>query len=189
MNLFTGAILSAVKETIPRGRKRDYITDWNAQLQELHSTARGPREKMESCPTDDNISVYNKPKQNLLDRSSNRRALIGMNTRLPSTWKNLWKLTKLLNGDSPGKSQTVLQSEGDLIDQKEAANCLAKVYQEGSNVKLPRERNCQVRDQLTQLQKQSTSDNCMSQPIIMKEIEASIKQLKCKKAPGPDGHK
>ena len=31
------------------------------------------------------------------------------------------------------------------------------------------------------------SDNCMSQPITMKEIEAAIKQLKCKKAPGPDG--
>ena len=27
----------------------------------------------------------------------------------------------------------------------------------------------------------------MSQPINMKEIEAAIKQLKCKKAPGPDG--
>ena len=54
-----------------------------------------------------------------------------------------------------------------------------------SNVKLPRERACQVREQLTQLQKQPTSDNCMSQLITMKEIEATIKQLKCKKAPGP----
>ena len=39
----------------------------------------------------------------------------------------------------------------------------------------------------TQLQKQPTSENCMSQPITMKEIEVAIKQLKCKKAPGPDG--
>ena len=52
---------------------------------------------------------------------------------------------------------------------------------------IPRERTCQVREQLTQLQKQPTSDNCMSQPITMKDIEAAIKQLKCKKAPGPDG--
>ena len=37
------------------------------------------------------------------------------------------------------------------------------------------------------MQKQPTSDNCMSQPITMKEIEAAIKQLKCKKAPEPDG--
>ena len=80
----------------------------------------------------------------------------------------LLKLTKLLNGDNPGKAQTVLQSEGEVILQKEAANCLAKLYQEESNVELPRERTCQVREQLTQLQKQPTSDNCMSQPITMK---------------------
>ena len=85
------------------------------------------------------------------------------------------------------KAQTILQSEGEPVVQKEAANCLAKLYQEESNVKLPRERTCQVREQLTQLQKQPTSDNCMSQPITTKEIEAAIKQLKCKKAPGPDG--
>ena len=85
------------------------------------------------------------------------------------------------------KTQTVLQSEGELIVQREAANCLAKLYQEESTVKLPRERTCQVREQLTQLQKQPTSDNCMSQPITTKEIEAAIKQLKCKKAAGPDG--
>ena len=71
------------------------------------------------------------------------------------------------------KAQTVLQSKQ------------AKLYQEESNVKLPREGTCQVREQLAQLQKQPTSDNCMSQPITM--IEAAIKQLKCKMAPGPDG--
>ena len=76
--------------------------------------------------------------------------------------RKLWKLTKLLNGEIPEKAQTVLQSEGELIFQKEAANCLAKLYQEESNVKLPRERTCQVRKQLTQLQKQLSSDNCMS---------------------------
>ena len=54
----------------------------------------------------------------------------------------LWKLTKLLNGEIPCKAQTVLQSEGELIVQKEAAKCLAKLYQEESNVKLPRERTC-----------------------------------------------
>ena len=99
----------------------------------------------------------------------------------------LWKLTKLLNGEIPEKAQTVLQSEGELIVQREAANCLAKLYQEESNVKLPRKRTCQVREQLTQLQKQPTSENCMSQPITTKEIEAAIKQLKYKKASGPDG--
>ena len=39
----------------------------------------------------------------------------------------LWKLTKLPNGDSQEKTRTVLQSEGELIVQKEAANCQAKL--------------------------------------------------------------
>ena len=55
------------------------------------------------------------------------------------------------------------------------------MYQEESNVKLPVETTCQVKEQLSQLQNQPTSDSCMSQPITMKEIEAAIKQLKCKK--------
>ena len=59
---FTGAILRAAKETIPRGRRRDYFPGWNAQLQELHSTASSLREKMESCPTDDKIAAYNTAK-------------------------------------------------------------------------------------------------------------------------------
>ena len=181
VKLFTGAILSAAKETIPRGRRRDYIPGWNAQLQELHSTASRLREKMESCPTDENTAAYNKAKaeftrQKLQQTHADWHEKTSSLNMEKDTGK-LWKLTKLLNGEIPEKAQTVLQSEGEFIVQKEAANCLAK----------PRERTCQVREQLAQLQKQPTSHNCMSQPITMKEIEAAIRQLKCKKAPGPDG--
>ena len=76
LKLFTGAILSVAKETIPRGRRRDYIPGRNAQLQELHSTASRLR-RWNFCPTDDNTAA-SKPKQNLPDRSSNRHALPGM---------------------------------------------------------------------------------------------------------------
>ena len=62
VNLFTGTILSAARETILRARGRDYIPGWNAQLQELHSTVSRLRKKMESCPTDNNIAAYNKAK-------------------------------------------------------------------------------------------------------------------------------
>ena len=183
VKLFTEAILSAAKEAIPRGRRRDYIPGWNAQLQELHSTASRLREKMESCPTDENIAAYNKAKAEF-SRQKLQQARAAWHGKKPSSLNNekdtgkLWKLTKLLNGEIPEKAQMVLQSEGELIVQKEAADCLAKLYQEESNVKLPGEGTCQVREQLTQLQKQPTSDNCMNQPITIKEIEAAIKQLK-----------
>ena len=191
VKLFTEAILSAAKETIPRGRRRDYIPGWNAQLQELHSTASRLREKMESCPTDENTAAYNKAKAEFTrQKLQQTRAAWHEKTSSLNMEKDtgkLWTLTKLLTGEIPEKAQTVLKSEGEYIVQKEAANCLAKLYQEESNVKLPRERTSQVREQLAQLQKQPTSHNCMSQPITMKEIEAAIRQLKCKKAPGPDG--
>ena len=144
VKLFTGAILSAAKETIPRGRRRDYVPGWNAQLQELHSTASRLREKMEFCPIGDNTAAYNKAKAEFTRQKlqQTRPAWHEKKNRLPSTWKNdtgkLWKLTKLLNGETPEKAQTVPQSEGKLIVQREAVNYLAKLYQQESNVKLPR---------------------------------------------------
>ena len=159
--------------------------------QNYHGQSYHRGEKMESCPTDENTAAYNKAKAEFTrQKLQQTRAAWHEKTSSLNMEKDtgkLWTLTKLLNGEIPEKAQTVLKSEGEYIVQKEAANCLAKLYQEESNVKLPRERTSQVREQLAQLQKQPTSHNCMSQPITMKEIEAAIRQLKCKKAPGPDG--
>ena len=96
---------------------------------------------------------------------------------------NLWKLTKLLNEDNPERRKTVLESEGELLTQKRAANCLAKHYEEESSVKVSR----QVREQQTQKQDPPPSDSCMTEAISMEEVELAIRQLKCKKALGPDG--
>ena len=82
----------------------------------------------------------------------------------------LWKLTKLPNGDRPEKAQAILQSEEELIVQKEAANCWQSCTKEESNLRLPRERTSQVREQPSQLQKQPTSDKYMSQPITTNEF-------------------
>ena len=57
---------------------------------------------------------------------------------------------------------------------------MAKHYQEESSVKLSRERTRQVIEQLKQKQDQPPTDS-------MEEVELAIRQLKCKKAPGPDG--
>ena len=147
VKLFTGAILSAAKETIPSGRRRDYVPGWNAQLQELHSTASRLREKMEFCRIDNNIAAYNKAKADFtrqkLQQTRDAWHEKTSSLNMEKDTGNLWKLTKLLNGEIPEKAQTVLQSEGELVE-REAANYLAKLYQEESNVKLPRERTCQV---------------------------------------------
>ena len=99
----------------------------------------------------------------------------------------LWKLTKLLNGEIPEKSTDGSKVRGRIYCSKGSSQLPGKTVPRREQCQLPRERTCQVREQLAQLLKQPTSHNCMSQPITMKETEAAIRQLKCKKAPGPDG--
>ena len=86
---FTGAILSSAKEAIPRGRRRDYIPGWNAQLQELHSTASRLREKMEFCPTDESIAAYNKAKAEFTRQKFQQTLVAWHEKSLPSTWKKI----------------------------------------------------------------------------------------------------
>ena len=105
VKLFTTAILTAATETIPRGRRRNYILLWNEQLQELHNAVSKLREIMEYCPTDENTQAHNKAKAKYTrqKRPQTRAAWYEKSSSLNSekdTCK-LWKLTKLLNEDNP----------------------------------------------------------------------------------------
>ena len=190
-DLFTNAILQAAKETIPRGKRKHYIPGWNPQLQQLHNTVSELRETMEQCPTDENTIAHNKAKAEFT-RLKLRQTRAAWHDKTSSlnmerdTYK-LWKLTKLLNDDNPERQQTVLESEGELLTHRKAANCLAKLYQGESNVKLSRQQTKLVREQIHQQQNQKPTDRRMHDAIQLDEVEAAIKQLKCKKAPGPDG--
>ena len=104
----------------------------------LCTAARTPQycqqtQKMEFCPIDDNIAAYNKSKAEFTrQKFQQTRAAWQEKTSSLNMKKDtgkLWKLTKLLNGEIPEKAQTVLQSEGELIVQREAANCLAKLLE------------------------------------------------------------
>ena len=146
---------------------------------------------MEHSPTDENTQAHNKAKAEYTHQKlqQTRAAWHEKTSSLifeKDTYK-LWKLRKLLNEDNPERRQTVLESEGELLTQKRAANCLAKHYQEESSVKLSRERTRQVREQLKQKQDQPPTDSCMAEAISMEEVELAIRQLKYKKTPGPDG--
>ena len=125
---------------------------------------------MEHSPTDENTQAHNKAKAEYTSQKLQQTRAAWHEKTSSLNFENgtckLWKLTKLLNEDNPQRRKTVLESEGELLTQKRTANCLAKHYQEESSVKLSRERTRQVR---------------------MEEVELAIRQLKCKKAPGPDG--
>ena len=70
---------------------------------------------------------------------------------------------------------------------KKAASTLATMYREESTVKLRRERTKAVRDELKQFPTGDTPDSCMSAPLRLNELETALRNLKCIKAPGPDG--
>ena len=101
--------------------------------QNYHGQSYHRGEKMESCPTDENTAAYNKAKAEFTrQKLQQTRAAWHEKTSSLNMEKDtgkLWTLTKLLNGEIPEKAQTVLKSEGEYIAQKEAANCLAKLYQ------------------------------------------------------------
>ena len=133
MKLLTGAILSAANETIPRGRRRHYIPGRNAQLKELHSTASRLREKKESRPTDESVAAYKKAKAEFTRQKlqQTRAAWSEKKNRLPSSWKKLWKLTKLLNGEIPEEKHRWFYSQREnlLFKRKQPAawqNCTKK---------------------------------------------------------------
>ena len=100
----------------------------------------------------------------------------------------LWRLTKLLNEDNSEKRQTFIESQNEHLTQKRAANYYAHIYQEGSTVKLPRERTRHARNEIEkQLSENIHADWCKTDAIQKNELEAEIRTLKAKKAPGPDG--
>ena len=105
IKLFTTAIRTAPTETIPRGRRRNYIPLWNEQLQELHNAVSKLREKMEHCPTDKNTQAHNKAKaEYTCQKLQQTRVAWHEKTSLLNFGKEtckLWKLTKLLNEDIP----------------------------------------------------------------------------------------
>ena len=62
------------------------------------------------------------------------------------------------------------------------------MYQEESTVKVSRERTRHVRNELKkQLSENIPADRCMNDAIQKDELEAEIRTVKTKKAPGPDG--
>ena len=140
VKLFTEVILSAAKETIPRGRRRDYIPGWNAQLQELHSTASRLREKMESCPTDETTAAYNKAKAEFTrQKLQQTRAAWHEKTSSLNMEKDtgkLWTLTKLLNGEIPEKSTDGSKVRGRIYCSKGSSQLPGKT--------VPRREQCQA---------------------------------------------
>ena len=95
-----------------------------------------------------------------------------------------------LNGDNSERGRTTLQTTNEAVTGKAAANVRARVFEEESTASPSADR---VKDDRTQtravLQNTATAgfDPCMTECQTLRELEETLKKLKQKKAPGPDG--
>ena len=79
---------------------------------------------------------------------------------------------------------------GLLITDKRAANVFADLYQEKSTTHVALERIKQVREETENIILPSYGeerDCSITDPFSMKEVKDSLKKVKTRKAPGPDG--
>jgi hypothetical protein len=192
-SLFTSTVLSAAHKAIPRGRRRDYKPFWNEELEHLHGQLSDARDKLEQDPSRERVDRHNllktsfEQKKTELAQQSWHDKTASLN--LEKDTGKLWQLTNMLNGDNQQRAKTTLLTNGGCVAGREAANVFAKAYEGVSRVEIPQERVREVRQETRALREQCTNEPspCMSDSLTMQELEAALKRLKKKKAPGADG--
>jgi len=193
-NLLTTAVLNAAHKSIPRGCRKDYKPFWNEELDDLHKQLSGAREQMELDPSVKNIAshdmrraTFEQKKTELIQESWQDKTA---SLNFEKDTKKLWQLTSVLNDDNRQQRKTTLLTGDGCSTGKAAANVFAKTYEAVSTVTLPQERIREVRQETRAFlaeQKNEASPLYMSDSMTMQELEAALKKLKKKKAPGADG--
>ena len=194
VKIFTEAILTAAKKSIPRGSRQDYKPYWSDKLDTLHNQLSEARCKMEKNPSLENIQEHNRLKESFKNvKTEEIRKSWHEKTQSLSMEKDttkLWKLTKMLNEDRvPVPSNTVFEEEGEIYSGKQAANLMATYLQEESTIQIPsgRERTIKARLREETRQQDPNPPQSMATELTLPELEHAIRRLKKKKAPGKDG--
>ena len=141
----TKAILKAVKESIPRGARKDYIANWSPELAKLHQETIDTRAKAETQPS---------VESNIAMKKAAAKYRIASNTAARENWqektaslnyekdgRNLWNLVKSMNGEYDNRqSPLVIEKDDETLTGKAAANALIKQYQYVGHVEISEER-------------------------------------------------
>ena len=192
-SLFTSAVLSAAKEAIPRGRRKDYLPFWNEELELLHKELSDAREKLETEPSPENKEKHDlakaafEEKKKSLTQESWQDKTASLNFEKDT--KKLWHLVNVLNDENRQQRSTTLVADNECVTGKKAANLLAKTYEAVSRVNIPQERVKEVRQEANLLLEENSNNthSCMADSLTMNELEEALRKLKKKKSPGSDG--
>ena len=190
---FTSGILEAAKCSIPRGRRYDYKPYWSDQLNELHNNMSKARDNMETFPNSESISAHSRARE-LYEEEKIQSSQKAWKEKTESLnmerdGDKIWKLTNSLNDDlQDSYKPTVLKNDNEeILTGKKAADKLAEHFKEISNLKIPREKANETRQQIKHESRNQQPNECMTANFTMQELNKAIHKLKNKKAPGPDG--
>ena len=187
---WTKAILTAAKEAIPRGARKDYKPFWSQELQELEDDLNKARDDAEKEPNDGNTIKLQKAKAKFLKtkliakRKAWRSKTGSLNMEKDTT--ALWKLTKSLNEEATRGATVTLDEGGGILTGKQAADCFAKTYEKESDITVTTEQRRKARSDRRERAKANSRES-MTLPLTLQELDNALKKLKLKKSPGPDG--
>ena len=189
---FNLAILTAAKETIPRGATREYKPFWNQKLQEAEEELNNAREKAEEEPGDENHIKLQEANAKFL-RTKLEAQRKGWRDKTSSLdmereGAKVWRLMKAMDEEESRGARTTLEDEnGNMKIGARAGDLFARSYAKESDVKVDREKEKEARLEQKQRLKGEKPAECMTKDITASELQQALRQLKKKKSPGPDG--
>ena len=149
---------------------------------------------MERNPTDKSVAAHNKAKalftREKLTETRNSWHEKTSSLDMEKDLQGLWKLTKTLNEDYTSKTKIVIEENNELHSERKAADILAKQYSNVSQVTIPRQKIRETKKEIRRIistRKTEDKNHLMTEEFTLTELKTSIRQLKTKKSPGPDG--
>ena len=95
------------------------------KLEALQKDLGEAREEMEQTPSDENVAAHNRAKalfvRKKLDATRRSWHEKTASLNLDKDMQGLWKLTKSLNEDNPGRSKTVIQTDQQVTAVKKSS--------------------------------------------------------------------
>ena len=188
----TNCILEAAKQSIPRGRRRDYKPYWSDKLQTLHDQLTVARNRLEQHPSPENNILYHQART-VFDEQKTQEARKSWQEKtgalnMEKDTQKLWNLTKTLNDDQCHAPRAALLKEKDhLYTGRKAAALLADKFQQDSFLDVPREKTTNIRMKTKDELRKQTPTPSMTSKLTIQELNCAIRQLKMKKSPGKDG--
>lgn len=187
---FNNCILTAARETIPCGARKNFKPYWTNTLQELQERLEEARSEAEQNPSQVNHNAFQAAKANYLRvklkavRSSWREKTAALN--LEKDGAKLWRLTKQLNDEDSKGPKITLEENGRILMGKQAANHLANSYAKESDIPVSAEKQREARREQRERRTQEREPGPMTNPLTAQELRSALKKLKTKKSPGPD---